>query len=183
MCASGTAIIARSVRSSCRTCSGPELAFRMNRNNESAAANVGGLNPKHWQNIAEEARVVAESMRDEQSKQLMLRVAKRCASYPQKRREPLRLRNPRLGGRIGSPGRIGSQGSCLFQVPRQCRRKEAVQAPDRRCPALPPHGNEGRRQVGSPGQADPQLQSSCAAAHESANGTEELCQAPLANVC
>ena len=54
---------------------------------------------------------------------------------------------------------------------------------DRRCPALPPHGNEGRRQVGSPGQADPQPQGSFAAAHESANGTEELCEAPLANVC
>ena len=52
------------------------------------AANVVGLNPKHWQNIAEEARVVAESMRDKQSKQLMLRVAKeyeRAAELTQER--------------------------------------------------------------------------------------------------
>ena len=40
------------------------------------AANVIGLNPKDWQNSAEEARVVAESMQDEQSKQLMLCIAK-----------------------------------------------------------------------------------------------------------
>jgi hypothetical protein len=52
------------------------------------AANVVGLNPKDWQNIAEDARVVAESMRDEQSKQLMLRVAKeyeRAAELTQER--------------------------------------------------------------------------------------------------
>ena len=52
------------------------------------AANVVGLNPKHWQNIAEEARVVAELMRDKQSKQLMLRVAKeyeRAAELTQER--------------------------------------------------------------------------------------------------
>ena len=40
------------------------------------AANVIGLNPKDWQNSAEDARVVAESMQDEQSKQLMLCIAK-----------------------------------------------------------------------------------------------------------
>ena len=39
-------------------------------------ANVIGLNPKDWQNSAEETRVVAESMQDEQSKQLMLCIAK-----------------------------------------------------------------------------------------------------------
>jgi hypothetical protein len=38
--------------------------------------NVVGLNPKYWRNRAEEARVVAESMQDEQSKQLMLGVVK-----------------------------------------------------------------------------------------------------------
>jgi hypothetical protein len=38
--------------------------------------NVVGLNPKHWRNRAEGARVVALSMQDEQSKQLMLGVAK-----------------------------------------------------------------------------------------------------------
>jgi len=37
--------------------------------------NVVGLNPKYWRNRAEEARVVAESLQDEQSKQLMLGVA------------------------------------------------------------------------------------------------------------
>jgi hypothetical protein len=40
------------------------------------AANVIGLNPKDRQNSAEETRVVAESMQDEQSKQLMLCIAK-----------------------------------------------------------------------------------------------------------
>jgi ketol-acid reductoisomerase len=40
------------------------------------AANAVGLNPKDWRNRAEEARVVAESMQDEQSKQLLRCVAK-----------------------------------------------------------------------------------------------------------
>jgi hypothetical protein len=42
------------------------------------AANVVGLNPKDWRNRAEESRVVAESMQDEQSKQLPRCVAKEC---------------------------------------------------------------------------------------------------------
>jgi hypothetical protein len=51
-------------------------------------ANVIGLNPKDWQNSAEETRVVAESMQDEQSKQLMLCIAKeyeRAAELTQER--------------------------------------------------------------------------------------------------
>jgi hypothetical protein len=51
-------------------------------------ANMIGLNPKDWQNSAEETRVVAESMQDEQSKQLMLCIAKeyeRAAELTQER--------------------------------------------------------------------------------------------------
>ena len=39
------------------------------------ADNVVRANPKYWRNRAEEARVVADSMQDEQSKQLMFGVA------------------------------------------------------------------------------------------------------------
>jgi hypothetical protein len=58
------------------------------------AANAVGLNPKGWRNRAEEARVVAESMQDEQSKQLLRCVAKeyeRVAELTQER--PKRWRN------------------------------------------------------------------------------------------
>jgi RNA polymerase-binding transcription factor DksA len=61
-------------------------------------ANVVGLNSHDWQNSAEEARVVAESMQDEQSKQLMLRVAKeyeRVAKLTQER--PKRWRGKTYG--------------------------------------------------------------------------------------
>jgi hypothetical protein len=61
------------------------------------AANVVGLNPKDWRNRAEEARVVAESMQDEQSKQLLRCVAKeyeRVAELTQER--PKRWRGQNL---------------------------------------------------------------------------------------
>jgi hypothetical protein len=52
------------------------------------ADNVVGANPKYWRNRAEEARVVADSMQDEQSKQLMFGVAneyERVAELTEKR--------------------------------------------------------------------------------------------------
>ena len=52
------------------------------------ADNVAGANPKYWRNRAEEARVVADSMQDEQSKQLMFGVAneyERVAELTEKR--------------------------------------------------------------------------------------------------
>jgi 2-methylcitrate dehydratase PrpD len=64
----------------------------------SSFANVIGLDPKDWHNSAEEARAVAESMQDEQSKQLMLCIAKeyeRAAELTQER--PKRLRGKSHG--------------------------------------------------------------------------------------
>ena len=62
------------------------------------AANVIGLNPKVWQNSAEEARVVAESMQDEQSKQLMLSIAKEYERAAELTRErPKRWRRKLYG--------------------------------------------------------------------------------------
>jgi hypothetical protein len=73
------------------------------------ADNVVGASPKYWRNRAEEARVAADSMQDEQSKQLMFGVAneyERVAELTEKR-----LKRSAIAGKRGA--------SASFSLPLQ----------------------------------------------------------------